>query len=417
MSNILSVNTLNIKIKSLLEATFMHIVAEGELASVTYHSSGHIYFSIKDDKSSIRCVMWRSSASRLKFTLKKGEKIVVHGSIGVYTPRGEYQFIATNIEPYGKGVLAVAFEQLKQKLEEKGYFDPYIKKPIPKYISKMALVTASNSAGLQDMLKVAKKRWATVEIVIVDVLVQGEYSAGEIARGIRYADSLGVDVIVTGRGGGSTEDLWAFNEEVVADAIYHATTPVVSAVGHEVDSLISDFVADMRAPTPSAAMEMILPDSDELLYMLSDRMEQCRRRVLQYISHKERRYLDLLSEMGRSSVPQKLANMEKEFGTLRDSFASSIKHKLSLCTAQINPQIARQKEIMRHTLQDRANRLLSIEDRFAISNPTKQFKHSWAQINKNGKKIALDSIEIGDEFDIVSEKTKMRVKGLSKADL
>ena len=208
-STMMSVNSLNIKIKSLLEATFMHIKVEGEIASVTYHqASGHVYFSIKDDKSAIKCVMFRSNAQKLRFRLQKGEHIVVEGSVGVYTPRGEYQFYAVHVEPFGRGALALAYEQLKEKLKNQGYFEASNKKLIPKMIQKLALVTAKNSAALHDMIKIIEKRYPLVEVTVIDTLVQGDRAAGEIAQALYYADSIGVDVIVMGRGGGSAEDLW-----------------------------------------------------------------------------------------------------------------------------------------------------------------------------------------------------------------
>ena len=186
--SMMSVSSLNTKIKSLLEATFMHILVEGEVASVTYHTSGHVYFSIKDQQSSIKCVMWRSSATKLKFRLENGMHIVIEGSVGVYTPRGEYQFYAVHIEPYGKGALALAYEQLKERLKEKGYFDAQRKKAIPKHIRKIALVTAKESAALHDMLKIIQHRWALLEVMVVDTLVQGEQAAEQIAKALRYAD-------------------------------------------------------------------------------------------------------------------------------------------------------------------------------------------------------------------------------------
>ncbi len=284
----MSVSSLNTKIKSLLEATFMHILVDGEVASATYHTSGHLYFSIKDKESSIKCVMWRSSVSKMKFRIEKGMHIVVEGSVSVYTPRGEYQFQTVRIEPYGKGALALAYEQLKEKLKEKGYFDAHKKQTIPKHIQKIALVTAKESAALYDMLKIIEKRWPLLEVMIVDTLVQGEQAAPQIAKSLVYADSLGVDVVIVGRGGGSAEDLWSFNEEVVADAIYRMQTPVVSAVGHEVDVMISDLVADLRAPTPSAAMEMILPDMQEIHYTLSEISERFSYTMVQKLQYSVR---------------------------------------------------------------------------------------------------------------------------------
>ena len=324
----MDVSSLNTKIKSLLEATFMHTLVEGEVASVTYHTSGHLYFSIKDAKSSIKCVMWRSSVAKMKFRIEKGMHIVVEGSVSVYTPRGEYQFQTVRIEPYGKGALALAYEQLKEKLKGKGYFSKENKKFMPKHIQKLVLVTAKESAALHDMLKVIEQRWPLLEVIIVDTLVQGEQAATQIARSLRYADSLGADVVVVGRGGGSAEDLWSFNEEIVADAIFHMSTPVVSAVGHEVDIMISDFVADLRAPTPSAAMEMILPDSREILYTLSELSD----RYYYTIEHKIQ---NLVRELGhtetllrRSSPSRNLKEVEDNFQGLKDDFSRVIHYKL-----------------------------------------------------------------------------------------
>jgi exodeoxyribonuclease VII large subunit len=326
---LLTVSALNEKIKSLLEATFMHIRLEGEIASVTYHSSGHIYFSVKDDRSTLRCVMWRSNAARLKFRLEKGAHIVIDGSIGVYTPRGEYQMIAVAVEPYGRGALAVAFEQLKKRLEEKGYFAAERKKPLPQYPQRIALVTAVGGAALQDMLKVARRRWPLTELIIVDTLVQGEGAAESIARAIAYADTLGADIIVTGRGGGSAEDLWAFNEEPVAEAIFHAQTPVVSAVGHEVDTLISDFVADLRAPTPSAAMEMILPDQNELLRTLDEWADRLSRRIRELLRGGEARLRQEEEALRRASVLNRLQSASEAFARLRRDYREVIRYRLS----------------------------------------------------------------------------------------
>ena len=410
----ISVTSLNTKIKSLLEATFLHISVEGEVASLTYHSSGHLYLSIKDDKSSIKCVMWKSSVSRMKFQLKKGERIVAHGSVGVYTPRGEYQFISTHIEPYGKGALAVAFEQLKTKLDEKGYFSKSHKKPIPRYPSNIALVTASSGAALQDMLRVAQKRWASVNITVVDVLVQGDLASGEIARGIHYADTLNADIIVIGRGGGSSEDLWAFNEEIVADAIYDANTPIVSAVGHEVDILISDFVADMRAPTPSAAMEMILPDGDELLYVLDELIGSFEKRIYGIISQKDRQLNDLRAEFSRSSTHTKLSTMQKAFTSLNDEYTRAMQYKLMQSQSMLLPLQLELKESIKFKLKQTENNLQNIIKRFEMYNPANSSKYAWAQVNKDGKKISLEEISVGDEFELIEDRVKLFVKAMKK---
>jgi len=414
MSNMMSVSSLNTKIKSLLEATFMHIVVEGEIAQVTYASSGHLYFSVKDDKSTLKCVMWKSSVSKLKFELPKGEHIVIEGSVGVYTPRGEYQFIATHIEPYGKGALAVAFEQLKAKLKTKGYFNVHTKKPLPKYPSRIAIVTAANSAALQDMLKVAQKRWVAVDITVIDVLVQGERAAGEIASAIAYADGLGADIVVIGRGGGSSEDLWAFNEEIVADAIHEASTPVVSAVGHEIDTMISDFVADLRAPTPSAAMEMILPDGDEMLYMLDERVEQYQRRIMQLLSHKFQQSESLYAEISRFSLHNRLDALHRQFEGMASDFGQTIQYKLSQFGAMTLPLSAKLEDMMGSVLRSASQELESTLIRYELANPHQQNKEAWAQINKEGKKIALEKIEVDEVFDLVNNRIKVKVRALEK---
>ena len=409
-SSIMSVTALNEKIKSLLEATFYNISVEGEIASVTYHSSGHIYFSIKDENSSIKCVMWRSNASRLKFTLKKGEHIVLRGSLGVYTPRGDYQFIAQSIEPYGKGALALAFEQLKEKLQAKGYFDKARKKPLPKFPKKIAIVTALGGAALQDMLNIASRRWPLVEIVVFDTLVQGEDAPKEIARAIARADRCGADIIIVGRGGGAIEDLWAFNEEIVADAIYNASTVIVSAVGHEVDTLISDFVADLRAPTPSAAMEIILPDSNELLIYLDDILDRYRHRIEAIIRAKEERLKSLESSIKSHSAINRLKMLEDRFSSLKNSLDEAIRYKISKFEAELIPIRNRLEDSIYMRLRQKQESLNSLKNSFEINNPTLKTKEGWAEITVNGKRVPLSSLKVGETFSLTDSSTTLKAK-------
>ena len=413
----MSVTSLNTKIKSLLEATFMHILVEGEVASVTYHTSGHVYFSIKDESSSIKCVMWKSNVSKMKFRVEQGMHIVVEGSVGVYTPRGEYQFYAVKVEPYGQGALALAYEQLKEKLKTKGYFDPAHKRPLPKLIQRIVLVTAKESAALHDMLKIIQKRWPLLDVVIVDTLVQGEQAASKIARALHYADRLRGDVVVVGRGGGSTEDLWAFNEEVVADAIYTMQTPVVSAVGHEVDVMISDFVADLRAPTPSAAMEMILPDIREVLYALSELQERFGYLLREKITQKQK-VLDHQSELiYRSSPLRKLNEQENAFNRLKNEFkkvaAYQVEHK-----AVLLPEI--QKRFIQNigfVFQKKEEYTGYMLKRFEMSDPKKQYKKGWAQVSQNGVTKALDQIAVEEKFVLEDKNIRMEALCLNKIDL
>ncbi|MDX1295766.1 MAG: exodeoxyribonuclease VII large subunit, partial [Sulfurimonadaceae bacterium] len=229
MTTAISVSELNEQIKNLLESTFVRVYVEGELSRITYHNSGHIYFTLKDAGSAISCVMFRGNATKLRFRLEEGLKVILDGAISVYKPRGQYQINAFMIEPAGHGALALAYEQLKQKLSAQGYFEPSRKKPMPRLPKKIALVTSATGAALQDMHRVAAHRWPLAKLSVYDSIVQGDAAAPSIVRNILSADKAGYDLIVIGRGGGSIEDLWAFNEEMVADAVYHATTPIISA--------------------------------------------------------------------------------------------------------------------------------------------------------------------------------------------
>jgi len=413
----LTVTSLNIKIKSLLETTFMHISVEGEVASVTYHNSGHLYFSIKDNDSVIKCVMFRSNARRMKFRLERGAQVVVHGSISVYAPRGEYQFLTVSIEPSGQGALALAYEQLKSKLEAQGYFDPRRKKPQPKYITKLALVTASKGAALQDMLTVIQKRWALLEVVVIDTLVQGEQAPEQIAKALHYADGLGCDAIVVGRGGGSREDLWAFNEEVVADALFGLKTFVVSAVGHEVDVVISDFVADLRAPTPSAAIEMIVPDQVELLYLLDELADRYRQTMHQIMRSKRDQLQALTHALKRQSLDRKMATFEHAFMQLQGEFDRVIAYRLSQFEARVTLLAPRLTDALSECVARKVERVRALEQKFKLHHPANQHRVGWAEVIKGGNRVALEQIEAGDHFTINDPTTSLQVKCLQKRPL
>ena len=403
----IGVSELNEKIKALLETTFMHVMVQGEIASVTYHSSGHIYFSIKDDSSTIKCVMWRSNAKKLKFKLEAGEHIVIDGSLTVYTPRGEYQLMAVNIEPYGKGALALAYEQLKAKLEAKGYFDKEHKKPLPKFPKKIAIVTAKESAACADIISVATKRWALVELVIIDVLVQGDLAKNEVAKAIEYADTINADIIVVARGGGSVEDLWAFNEEVVADSIFNAKTPVVSAIGHEVDFLISDFVADLRAPTPSAAMEMILPDVNDYLFVLDDILGNFQNQIDIKLNRYEQKLKNIEHRLHSLSPKAKLQILEQQFATLKSRFNDTIEFKIASKESQIEPLQNRFNSIINLNLQKKSQELEIINKQLQLNNPKNKIKDGFAEVLKAGKRINLCKLKSKDEIELVNSECKV----------
>jgi exodeoxyribonuclease VII large subunit len=246
-------------IKLELENKFPVIWVEGEIADFKRAHSGHLYFTLKDDKSALNCVMWRSSAVRVPFELESGLQVICKGQISVYEQRGQYQLYVEGVEPKGKGALQLAFEQLKEKLKNEGLFDTSIKKKLPLLPKKVGVVTSPRGAAIVDIIKTLERRFAQLHIVIYPVKVQGEGAGDEIVEAIDHLGSLkDIDVIIVGRGGGSLEDLWAFNEEKVARAIFRCPIPIISAVGHEIDFTIADFVADIRASTPSAAAEMVI---------------------------------------------------------------------------------------------------------------------------------------------------------------
>ena len=243
---------------------------EGEISNLGRPASGHVYFTLKDNSSQIQCAIFRPAASRLRFPMQNGDAVLVNGRLTIYDARSQYQIIGERVVPAGVGELQLAFERLKQQLAEEGLFDPIHKKPLPNFPRKIGLITSATGAAIRDILRMLQKRYPAVEVLLFPTLVQGEDAAAEIAHAIGCMNRLpGIDLLIVGRGGGSIEDLWAFNEEVVARAIFASNIPIVSAVGHETDVTIADLVADHRAPTPSAAVENIVPDQEELRQQLA----------------------------------------------------------------------------------------------------------------------------------------------------
>ncbi|RUM67011.1 MAG: exodeoxyribonuclease VII large subunit [Sulfurospirillum sp.] len=436
----LSVTTLNNQIKSLLETHYLNILVEGEASRVTYHSSGHLYFTLKDERSAISCVMFKGNNQRLKFRLEEGMQVIVGGGISVYTPRGSYQINCATLEPSGSGALAKAYEQLKKRLEAKGYFDTSVKKPLPRYPRHIVIVTSRSGAAIQDMYRVAKKRWPLLKLTLIDTTVQGEGAARMIACNIAVADTLGADAIVVGRGGGSLEDLWAFNEESVAEAIFAAKTPVVSAVGHEIDFLISDFVADLRAPTPSAAMELILPDMTEVLMGIDNLSDNYYTAVTTIFHKKEQQLLHLKQLFEQNSVEAKLSLYRQEIDNLQREFQSFFSlglQKRAATLTQLKERLRQYRpdqrveqyradaaqlktefdHFMKLTLLKKEQTLTSLARAFENNDPAKRDRTGIAQITKNGKKIALERLHEGDTFHAESAKVKITAEVKEKQNL
>jgi exodeoxyribonuclease VII large subunit len=299
LSTLLTVSEITREIKQILEDGFTNVSIVGEISGFKAHVSGHWYFSLKDSNAIISCTMWKGMNSHVFFTPQDGMKVIISGKITVYPPRGNYQVDVKSMRPSGAGELQAAFELLKQKLSAEGLFDQKYKKPIHAISKKIGVITAIDGAAFQDMKSVAERRFPLVEIIVCPSRVQGVGAAENIAANIQELNTYkDIDVIILARGGGSIEDLWAFNEEIVARAIFKSRIPVVTGVGHEVDFTIADFVADLRAPTPSAAMELLTPDKNDLISMISDI---------------EKNNINLLDKLLRSKK-EKVANALNSYG-------------------------------------------------------------------------------------------------------
>ena len=322
---VVTVSELTTRIRGVLESTQGEVLVEGEIANSRLWKTGHLYFTLRDEHAQLKAVMFRSAVRYLRFTPEDGLRVVARGRVTVYEPKGEYQIVCEQLQPQGVGALQVAFDQLKRTLEADGLFEATRKRPLPLLPRQIGVVTSLHGAALQDILKVLARRHPTAHVVIRPVRVQGEGAAGQIARGIdQLSRQEGVDVIIVGRGGGSLEDLWAFNEEPVARAIATATVPVISAVGHEIDVTISDLVADIRAATPSAAAEIVVAGLDELL----GRVDQLSDRLRATLRDTVRRLLTSVLELDRrpgvAGWPARLA--------IRGRHAAELTHALTQAT-------------------------------------------------------------------------------------
>ena len=340
---VLSVSDITGLIRQTLEDNFSEVNVIGEISNFKAHVSGHWYFTLKDSNAQVSCTMWRGINNYVFFTPQDGMKVIIGGRVTVYPPRGSYQIDVRSMKPAGVGELQAAFEKLKQKLAAEGLFDEQFKKPIPKFPKKIGVVTAIDGAAFQDMKSIAARRYPLVEIVITSSKVQGEGAAEEIARNIKLLDKQkDIDLIIVGRGGGSLEDLWAFNEEIVARAIFDSHIPIISAVGHEIDFTISDFVADLRAATPSAAMELATPSKDELFAFLDEFSYYFPEKMLEIISEYKEEIQKSVSSYGFrlpqdliSSKSQLLDNLVYRFQSNYENKLLSANNRLALLDSKI----------------------------------------------------------------------------------
>lgn len=343
MKHVYTVAQVNTYIKNMFTQDFMlnRIYVKGEVSNCKYHSSGHIYFSLKDESGSMACVMFAGDRKGLAFPMKDGQRVIVLGRVSVYERNGSYQLYAREIIRDGVGQLYEAYEKLKTELEEMGMFAPEYKQPIPYYAKKVGVVTAPTGAAVQDIRNIALRRNPYVQLILYPAQVQGEGAADSIVRGIETLDALGLDVLIVGRGGGSIEDLWAFNEEKVARAIFDCNTPVISAVGHETDTTIADYVADLRAPTPSAAAELAVADIRELLERMRGYQQQFENIFRHRMEEYYRRLAELKSRVQRVSPETQLLEKRMRLAELSNSLEQAMQNKLSDRKHSLNLYIER----------------------------------------------------------------------------
>lgn len=345
MNSVYSVGQVNSYIKNMFTQDFMlnRIYIRGEVSNCKYHTSGHIYFSLKDESGTMSCVMFAGQRKGLAFSMKNGDKVIAGGSVSVYERDGRYQLYAKEITLEGAGVLYERYLALKQELEEMGMFAPEYKQPIPKYIKTLGVVTAPTGAAIQDIRNISYRRNPYLQIVLYPALVQGEGAKESIVRGIEMLDAYGVDVIIAGRGGGSIEDLWAFNEEEVARAIFNCSTPIISAVGHETDTTIADFVADMRAPTPSAAAELAVDDYRSLVDSFYDYKRRFHRAFEGKILLAKSRLMQYQTKLRYLSPENQIREKRQYLIDTQDRMTYAMERRLLDCRHQLEIYIERMR--------------------------------------------------------------------------
>lgn len=380
--NIYPVGQVNKYIKNMFAQDFMlHLISiKGEVSNCKYHTSGHIYFTLKDKAGAMSAVMFAGNAKNMTFRMKDGDQVVVTGSVEVYEKMGTYQIYARQIELDGEGNLYLRFEQLKKELEEMGMFAAEYKRPIPKYAGKIGVVTAQTGAAIQDIRNISGRRNPYVQLILYPALVQGEGAAQSIVNGIHALDRMGLDIIIVGRGGGSIEDLWAFNEEIVARAIFECNTPVISAVGHETDWTIADFVSDRRAPTPSAAAELAVFDYRQMI----DQLSNIKKRMDSNLSGKIEFYRERLSHIKtRVSYLSPANRLNENRKRLAD-----LEERLLL--------------LMQQQIKDRRQKLIMLSTRLDADSPVKKLSQGYAYVSKeDGRNIhSAADITCGDNIDI-----------------
>lgn len=390
---VLSVSQINFYIKSIIEndGSLQFVLVTGEISNLTVHQrSGHIYLSLKDSNSVISAVMFAGNARRLKFRLENGMKVICRGRISVYEPSGRYQLYIEDMQPDGVGALTLAFEQLKKSLAQKGLFDNAHKKPLPKFPKTIGVITSPTGAAVQDITNIIRRRFPSADIVLAPVLVQGESAPEQLVRAVnKFSASKIADVVIIGRGGGSAEDLWAFNDEQLAYAVYNCETPIISGVGHETDFTVCDFVADVRASTPSAAAELAVPDRQELMSYY----------------FKQKQYISAMLDKKIKTAQLRLENQQRRMS------ASSPKLKAEQLEKQLSAKSEKLTRFMNIYISNKENKLIAAKGKLDGLNPLNVLNRGYAIAEKDEKIITSSKqLKNGDDFTVILSDGKINAK-------
>ncbi|HCW70181.1 MAG TPA: exodeoxyribonuclease VII large subunit [Ruminococcaceae bacterium] len=390
---VLSVSQINFYIKSIIEndGSLQFVLVTGEISNLTVHQrSGHIYLSLKDSNSVISAVMFAGNARRLKFRLENGMKVICRGRISVYEPSGRYQLYIEDMQPDGVGALTLAFEQLKKSLAQKGLFDNAHKKPLPKFPKTIGVITSPTGAAVQDITNIIRRRFPSADIVLAPVLVQGESAPEQLVRAVnKFSASKIADVVIIGRGGGSAEDLWAFNDEQLAYAVYNCETPIISGVGHETDFTVCDFVADVRASTPSAAAELAVPDRQELMSYY----------------FKQKQYISAMLDRKIKTAQLRLENQQRRIS------ASSPKLKAEQLEKQLSAKSEKLTRFMNIYISNKENKLIAAKGKLDGLNPLNVLNRGYAIAEKDEKIITSSKqLKDGDDFTVILSDGKINAK-------
>lgn len=398
----LTVTDINNYIKNIVDGDFFlsNVTLKGEISNLKFHTRGHLYFSLKDENSKINAVMFNYKNLGLNFIPKDGMNVIVKGKVSVFTTGGSYQITVSNMKEDGIGNLYILFEELKRRLQREGLFSPEHKKKLPRIPKKVGVITASTGAAVKDIISTINRRFPLTEIILFPTLVQGVGAKENIVKMINEANKSDVDVIILGRGGGSIEDLWAFNEEIVARAIYNSNKPIVSAVGHEIDFTISDFVSDMRAPTPTGAAELVVPSKVEIQSYLND----YKGRIISVINKKIKSYTDTFSKLKNTYIlknpismyeidEQKLDNMLEKLGSIMTYKLEREKSELNNLSKMISPN-------MLNRLDKEKIKLENIETKLNLLNPENILKKGYSLTLVEGKIVkSINSVKKGSIID------------------